>query len=135
MRSAQLGAAMLLIAPLTAGGSAAAGLPAPDPNVPISRIPIREWAQAPQNAAGIVFHPYGDYFEIWDNRRDGIPVQVWYRYANSTQWHRIVSRVHYARSQRNLSEFPNQVVFLIDGHDQSGRFVRSAPSRYRTWGT
>jgi hypothetical protein len=91
-------------------------------------------AQAPDNAAGVVFHPRGDLFEIWDNRKDGIPVQVWYRYANRSDWHRIVSHVHYHAYRRDMKEYPYQVVFLIDGHDNRGKFVRSAPSRYRTSG-
>ena len=124
--------ATLAVAP--AAPARGTALPVP-PIIPAQSTPIRTAAQAPQNSAGVVFHPFGDYFEIWDNVRDRIPVQVWYRYANSRHWHRIVSRVHYARYRRNVAEFPNQIVFLIDGHNRQHRFVRAAQSRYRTWGT
>jgi hypothetical protein len=94
----------------------------------------QNWAQAPENAAGVVFHPFGDRFEVWDNVRDGIPVQVWYRYAAGGAWHRIVSRVHHGTVRQDLAEFPNKIEFRIDGHDRGGGFVRSPVSIYRTWG-
>jgi hypothetical protein len=51
-------------------------------------IPYQRWAHAPNNTAGVVFHPYGDKFEIWDNYDDGSGAYVLYRYAGSRNWHR-----------------------------------------------
>lgn len=44
----------------------------------------RNWAQTPHNGAGVVFHPYGDYFEVWGNQRGPEPysVLVQYNYKN-----------------------------------------------------
>lgn len=94
----------------------------------------QNWARAPQNAAGVVFQPYGDDFEIWDNVRDGKSVTVWYKYLLSSRWHKIVSHVHVGTYRRNMRERPQNVAFVIDGHDRNGRFVRSHGSYYRTWG-
>jgi hypothetical protein len=41
---------------------------------------ISDRAQAPQNVAGVIFHPSGDCFEIWDNVTNGIRVRVSWNY-------------------------------------------------------
>jgi hypothetical protein len=53
-----------------------------------SAIPYQRWAQAPANTAGVVFHPYGDKFEIWDNYADLQGSYVIWRYSGSRNWHR-----------------------------------------------
>jgi hypothetical protein len=32
-----------------------------------SAVTYRNWAQTPNNSAGIVYHPHGDYIEVWNN--------------------------------------------------------------------
>jgi hypothetical protein len=36
----------------------------------------RNWARTPGNAAGVVFHPYGDFWEVWYNRGGDTPSAV-----------------------------------------------------------
>jgi hypothetical protein len=68
---------------VVAAAIAGAALPAS-----ASAVPYQRWAQAPNNTAGVVFHPYGDKFEIWDNYQDHSGTYVLWRYAGSRNWHR-----------------------------------------------
>jgi hypothetical protein len=50
--------------------------------------PYRNWVQYPNNRAGVVFHPYGDKFELWDNvYNDGQRVHAEFHYKGvSDPW-------------------------------------------------
>jgi hypothetical protein len=86
-------------------------------------------ARAPQNAAGVVFHPYGDIFEIWDNVRDGRPVRVRFRELGAVNWRTITSRVRYTEVRRNLREKGNYVEFYVIGATGPSEI-----SMYKTFG-
>jgi hypothetical protein len=128
-RIAAVGAAAAATA-FAATPFAAAAPPPPD-----GPFHSQNWARTPGNAAGVVFRPYGDDFEIWDNVADGKAVTVWYKEQFSSRWQKIVSRVHVGTYRRNLPERPHYVTFAIEGHDRQGRLVSSKGSIYRTWGT
>jgi hypothetical protein len=71
----------------------------------------RNWAQTPGNSAGVVFHPYGDYWEVWYNRGGDAPsaVNVSFNYKGSKdRWKTavqqiVVGRTHF-RVRRNVLE-------------------------------
>jgi hypothetical protein len=97
---------------------------------------ISDRAQAPRNVAGVIFHPGGDCFEIWDNVKNGIRVRV------SWNYHGIRDRVKAVYSVGrhswrcvNMKEFPHQIRFRISGLDSSGRLQKSGILRFRTYGS
>ncbi|MFE4336523.1 hypothetical protein ACFRQM_46445 [Streptomyces sp. NPDC056831] len=99
-------------------------------------VPYRNWAQTSGNTAGVVFHPYGDKFEIWDNVRNAQSVWVAYNYKGvNDAWKRAGSvRDQHRTVSHNLFESINgkpayiyfKVCDTVKGCSKS--------SLYRTWG-
>lgn len=50
-------------------------------------IPYRSSTHDRYNCAGIKFHPYGDWFEIWENMPGSHVVYFYWAYYPSGQWH------------------------------------------------
>jgi hypothetical protein len=92
----------------------------------------RNWAQTPGNAAGVVFHPNGDYWEVWYNRGGDAPsaVNVEFNYKGvNDRWKTVVQQIvvgktHFA-VRRNVLEH-RRIFFRITESD------RSPISEYRT---
>src|SRR4051812_45293924 len=53
-------------------------------------IPYSDRVQTANNSAGVIYHPYGDYFEVWNNGPGDYGVSGVYRYAGATTWHSAV---------------------------------------------
>jgi hypothetical protein len=119
-------AAIAVVAGLGVFGTASASA-RPNP----ADYPTTNRAQTPGNTAGVIFHPLGDRFEIWDNDKNGLPVDVYYNYVGvKDKWKKITSRRHHTLIRRNLAEFPHQIYFYIEGSDRTSPIVK-----YRTYGT
>jgi hypothetical protein len=93
----------------------------------------RNWAQTPHNAAGVVFHPYGDFFEVWGNRRGPEPyaVLVEYNYKDvNDRWKPVFQQIlvgpEHFKLRQTLREH-RHIFFRIFGPDG-----HSAISEYRT---
>jgi hypothetical protein len=96
-----------------------------------ANYPTSDRAQTNGNTGGVIFHPYGDRFEIWDNDKNGLPVNVYYNYVGvKDKWKVITSRRHHTLIRRNLAEFPHQIYFYIEASDRTSAIVK-----YRTYGT
>lgn len=52
-----------------------------------SSIPYRSWTHDRHNCAGIVFHPYGDWFEGYQNLPGWHIIRFYWAYYPSGQWH------------------------------------------------
>jgi len=97
---------------------------------------ISNRAQAPGNVAGVIFHPNGDCFEIWDNVRNGISVRVsWNYYGVKDRVKAEYSKGRHSMRCVNMKEFPHQIKFRISGLDANGRLQKSGILRYRTYGS
>jgi hypothetical protein len=97
---------------------------------------ISDRAQAPGNVAGVIFHPDGDCFEIWDNVKNGKRVRVsWNYYRVADRVKKEYSDGRHSRRCVNMKEFPNQIKFRISGHDKNGKLWKSGILRYRTYGS
>jgi hypothetical protein len=118
--AASVGAASIVIA-LTAAAQAA--------------IPTRNWTQTPANEAGVKFHPYGDYFEIWDNYADGRRVQVRWNYVGiRDRWKKVYSARRHGLYRVNMAERPHRIYFRVLGYSPGGLLAYSRIVKYRTWG-
>jgi hypothetical protein len=93
----------------------------------------QDWAQTTNNGAGVKFHPYGDYFEVWGNKRGDEPyaVSVEYNYKGvqdgwKTVYREILIGQHHVKFRHNLREH-TRIFFRILGPDGD-----SPISEYRT---
>jgi hypothetical protein len=92
----------------------------------------RNWAQTPGNSAGVVFHPYGDFWEVWHNVPGDSPsaIRVEYNYKGvRDRWKTAVQQIVIGRThfkvRRNVLEH-RRIFFRIIEH-------RKSPiSEYRT---
>jgi hypothetical protein len=97
---------------------------------------ISNRAQAPGNVAGVIFHPNGDCFEIWDNVKNNIRVRVsWNYYGVKDRVKAEYSEGRHSMRCVNMKEFPYQIKFRISGLDANGRLQKSGILRYRTYGS
>jgi hypothetical protein len=97
---------------------------------------ISDRAQAPGNVAGVIFHPDGDCFEIWDNVKNGVKVRVsWNYYGVKDRVKAVFSHGKHSMRCVNMKEFPHQIKFRISGLDKSGHLQKSGILRYRTYGS
>jgi hypothetical protein len=92
-------------------------------------------ARTQHNYAGVVFHPNGDCFEIYDNVANGKRVRVSWNYVG------VKDKVKFAYSagKRTLRcpkiKEPAEIYFKIKGHDESGFILYDSPiARWRTYG-
>jgi hypothetical protein len=91
--------------------------------------------QTQHNLAGVVFHPNGDCFEIYDNVANGKRVRVSWNYVG------VADKVKYAYSDGwrtlrcpRITE-PAEIYFKVKGHDESGYILYDSPiARWRTYG-
>jgi hypothetical protein len=98
-------------------------------------IPSRNSARTPSNAAGVVYHPNGDFFEIWDNVRDGKSVVVKWNYVGiDDRWKTVKSHARHAFYQRAIAE-PRWIYFRIYGWAPGPILERSAIVKWRTYGS
>lgn len=94
----------------------------------------RNWAQTPHNSAGVVFHPRGDWFEVWNNKRyepGDYGVSIAYNYKGIRD--RWKSAGEIAPGTRHTYAFNNfrehrHIFFYIVGPDNT----ESSISEYRT---
>jgi ABC-type sugar transport system substrate-binding protein len=83
----------------------------------------RNWAQTPNNSAGVVFHPKGDYFEVWNNGGDddiyGVSIVFNYKGVDD-RWKSAGEVQAHGRSlvHRNFSE-EHHIYFYIVGPDNT----------------
>jgi len=108
---------------------------------PASASHYLDWAQVPGNAAGVVFHPYGDLFDIWDNRPgDSEYTVVYYNYKRvKDRWKEagvVKDGVKSTRLRHNLAEHRHIYFYIaLWGHDPAGppeQILSSDISEYRT---
>ena len=79
---------------------------------------ISNKAQAPGNVAGVIFHPNGDCFEIWDNVKNSISVRVsWNYHGIRDRVKKVFSRGRHSMRCVDMREFPHQINFRISGLD------------------
>jgi hypothetical protein len=96
--------------------------------------PYQNWAQNRNNSAGVVFHPRGDYFEVWNNGRPqdiyGVSVIFNYKGVND-RWKSAGEVQVHGKSyvHRNFDEH-HHIYFYILGPDNP----KSPISEYRTNG-
>ncbi|MET8647370.1 hypothetical protein ABZX69_42240 [Streptomyces sp. NPDC004074] len=106
------------------------------PAASAASYPNQNWSQIAGNHAGVVFHPYGDKFEIWDNLHDGYMVWVEYNYKGvSDKWKLVGSEVDkHVTYSHNVAESingkPAYIYFRV-----CDSWGCSKPSWYRTWGS
>src|SRR6266545_4707315 len=79
--------------------------------------PYRNWTRSPGNTAGVVFHPDGDRWDIYDNRRDGYPVFVRFGYLGKSgiegRWHEVGHVIDgHVSVTRNVAEH-RMIVFQV----------------------
>ena len=93
----------------------------------------RNWAQTPGNSAGVVFHPYGDYWEVWYNRGGDSPsaVNVEFNYKGvKDRWKTVVQQIVLGKMhftvRRNVLE--HRRIFFRITESQTSRPI----SEYRT---
>lgn len=98
--------------------------------------PNQNWAQTTNNTAGVRFSPNGDWFEIWDNVKDGASAEVTFNYKDVDDEWKVAGEVTdgYTKFQRNVYEDiegkPAYIYFAVcDAYDCS------VISWYRTWGS
>jgi hypothetical protein len=103
---------------------------------PASAQGVSNRTQAPGNVAGVIFHPRGDCFEIWDNVKNSIKVRVSWNYVGVADRVKAVYSVgRHSMRCPNMKEFPRQIYFRISGLDSNGRLQKSPIVRYRTYGS
>jgi hypothetical protein len=87
------------------------------------------------NYAGVVFHPDGDCFDIYDNVANGHRVRVSWNYAGVKDKVKFVYS-HGHRTVRCLHmKEPAEIYFKVKGHDESGYILYDSPiARWRTYG-
>jgi hypothetical protein len=122
-------AAIVAAAAFTAGPSSAKPVAAPAALAKQScaQAQYRDRSQAPSNAAGIVFNPKGDSFQIWDNQRDNHLVAAWFNYAGvKDKWKPIKSPDDGGQrtTVRNLDERFSQICFVVVTHNNQSPIVR-----------
>jgi hypothetical protein len=95
------------------------------------QAPYSDRLQAPHNAAGVVFLRKGDYWKLWDNKRDGWATTVEYNYAGvGDDWKR-ASRVDDGGQnirKHNVSERFRYICFRL----YSPSYGYTHAVRYRT---
>jgi hypothetical protein len=95
-------------------------------------VPYRNWAQTPNNSAGIVYHPYGDYIEVWNNGPGDYGVSIIYNYKGiKDRWKSAgeIKEPGHSWHQHNFAE-KRRIYFYILGPDNT----KSPISEYRTSG-
>jgi hypothetical protein len=91
--------------------------------------------QTYRNAAGVIFHPLGDKFEIWDNVKDKRRVYVSWNYVGIKDGvKRVYSRGRHSQFRVNMKEFPHRIYFPITGYLEDGKKVASEIVKYPTYG-
>jgi hypothetical protein len=97
-----------------------------------SAASYRNWAQTPNNSAGVVFHPHGDWFEVWNNGPGDYGVSIAYNYKGvKDRWKSAgeIQEPGHSWTKHNLAE-GKRIYFYIIGPDNT----RSTISEYRTGG-
>jgi hypothetical protein len=94
----------------------------------------RNWAQTPNNSAGVVFHPGSDYFDVWNNGGDDdiYGVSIVFNYKGVKDRWKSAGEVQahgHSYAHYNFSEKRN-IYFYIVGPDNT----KSSISEYRTSG-
>jgi hypothetical protein len=118
-------AAVALVAAVTAFAASPASAVNP------ADYPTRDRTQTHNNSAGVIFHPYGDKFEIWDNVKDGGPVYVWYNYVGiDDKWKMVQSEGRHSMKRRNLAENRQIYFWVADAYHP----LKNAIVKYRTYG-
>ena len=91
--------------------------------------------QTQHNYAGVVFHPNGDCFEIYDNVNNDKRVRVSWNYVG------VDDKIKFAYSARKRTlrcpriKEPAEIYFKVKGHDESGFILYDSPiARWRTYG-
>lgn len=106
--------------------------------------PYQNWSQLPSNTAGVVLHPYGDEFEIWNNVNDGTAVYARYNYKDVSDSWKNVGTVYggsHATFSHNMYESINgkkaYIYFEVCRIYETPRprTVCSSAAYYRTWGS
>jgi hypothetical protein len=76
------------------------------PSVSAQAYPKRNWVHLNNNAIGVVFHPNGDYFDVYYNRAQSV-ARIFWRYSNSNTAHSVYlsSTGHYPHIHKgNIAE-------------------------------
>jgi hypothetical protein len=97
-----------------------------------SAIPYRNWAQTPNNSAGIIYHPHGDYIEVWNNGPGDYGVSIAYNYKGIKDRWKSAGEIKdpgHSWQQHNFAE-KRRIYFYIIGPDNT----KSPISEYRTSG-
>jgi hypothetical protein len=99
--------------------------------------PYQNWSQTSQNSSGVVFHPYGDKFDVWDNVRDDTRADVYFNYKGVSDSWKHVGYVYNGHTTitRNVYESINGKPAYIYFEVCDGVRGCSTPSWYRTWGS
>lgn len=107
------------------------------PTAGAAGYPNQNWARTSGNSAGVVFHPYGDQFEIWDNVHDASATWVAYNYKGvNDSWKRVGRVVDgHQTVSHNLYESINGKPAYIYFEVCDTVKGCSKASWYRTWGS
>jgi hypothetical protein len=91
--------------------------------------------QTQHNIAGVVFHPNGDCFDIYDNVANGKRVRVSWNYVGvNDKIKHLYSDGRKTVRCVNMAE-PAEIYFKVAGHDESGYILYDSPiARWRTYG-
>jgi hypothetical protein len=97
---------------------------------PAVAFPYRNWARTDNNSAGVIYRPYGDYWEVYNNARGHTSVIYHYK-GISDRWKSAAEVSVQGRTvvQHNVVE-GRRIIFRVIGPDHS----LSDKSEYRTSG-
>jgi hypothetical protein len=119
---------VIAAAAFTASPAAAKPMPTASAAGPkCGEVPYRDRTRAPRNSGGVIFVPLGDVFRTWDNRRDGLQVQVWFNYEGvKDKWKKVPPPSDGGQHDvvRNLKERYDYICFYIDTISGASETVR-----------
>jgi hypothetical protein len=91
--------------------------------------------QTPHNYAGVVFHPNGNCFDIYDNVDNEKRARVSWNYVGVNDKVKFVYSKGWRVTRCLKMKEPAEIYFKIKGHDKSGYILYDSPiARWRTYG-
>jgi hypothetical protein len=91
--------------------------------------------QTQHNYAGVVFHPNGDCFDIYDNVDNGKRVRVSWNYVGVNDKIKFLYSDGWRTKRCPSVKEPAEIYFKVKGHDKSGYILYDSPiARWRTYG-
>jgi hypothetical protein len=91
--------------------------------------------QTQHNLAGVVYHPNGDCFDIYDNVNNSRRVRVSWNYVGVDDKIKFLYSDGHRTTRCPKIKEPAEIYFKVKGHDKSGYILYDSPiARWRTYG-